>query len=182
MSAPTQIRAGDSVAWSETLDGYPPADGWSLKYRLLWPSGSSVENILATVSADQYQVSLSATATATWPAGYATLVSFVTRGVERVTLEQRLVEVLPNLETATVFDGRSQNQRALSDAKAALAAYMASGRMHVAEYDIAGRSMKFRTPEEIRALIEYYEAECAKERAALAILSGGSPGRVLTRF
>ena len=71
---------------------------------------------------------------------------------------------------------------ALANARAALASYMAKGQLHVAEYDVGGRKMKFRAASEITDLIAYYEREVAKERALQAMLAGGSPGRVVTRM
>ncbi|MCB1955207.1 MAG: hypothetical protein KDG55_05995 [Rhodocyclaceae bacterium] len=180
MSAPTQFRAGDSVVWNETLS-YPPADGWVLKYRLLFAGATAVE-IPSVASGDGYAVSIDASTSSAWVAGSATLVSWVERAAERITIGQMLVEILPDLGAIANYDGRTANQKALADAKAALSAYLASGRGHVAEYSIAGRTMKFRSMDEIAALVEHYERECAKDRAALALLDGGSPGRVMTRF
>ncbi|MEW6612698.1 MAG: hypothetical protein AB1409_08155 [Pseudomonadota bacterium] len=181
MNAPTSFRAGDSVSWTETLAAYPASAGWALKYRLLWSTGTAVA-ITATASGDGFAVTLSATDTAAWTAGAATLVSWVEKGTQRVTLAQQAVTILPNLAAAATYDGRSQAQKALADAKAALAAYMANGQIHVAEYEIAGRRMKFRSSAEIRDLINHYEREVAAERALQALLEGGTPGRVLTRF
>lgn len=181
MSAPTQFRAGDSVGWTETLPDYPPADGWVLKYRLLWPSGSPAEIESSSID-DEYEVQLSAAATSLWQAGAATLLSLVERGAERKVVGAVAVSVLPDLGALTTYDERTRNQRALEDARSALEAYLKSGRMHVGEYEIAGRRMRFRTADEIQALIEHYERECARERAAVAALDGRASGRVITRF
>lgn len=185
MNEPTSFRAGDSVTWTTTLPAYPSAAGWSIKYRLLWPTGSAVD-ITTTADGCDYTALQTATDTATWPAGTATLVTLAEKGsgaaLQRVTLGQEAVTILPNLATATTLDNRSQAVKGLADARAALAAYMAQGKLHVAEYDIAGRRMKFRAASEITDLIGYYEREVARERAASAILQGGSPGRVLSRF
>jgi hypothetical protein len=59
---------------------------------------------------------------------------------------------------------------------------MASGRAHVEEYEIAGRRMKFRSADELRGLVEFYQREVATERARALALSGVAPGRILTRF
>lgn len=181
MNAPTVFRAGDSVGWFQDLPEYPAADGWALKYRLLWPAGSAVD-ITTTGAGERFTAALTAANTASWAEGAATLVSWVERGAEKATLGTQAVTILPDLTVAANHDSRTRNQKALDAARLALETYMASGRMHVAEYDIAGRSMKFRSAEEIRDLIQFYEREVAKERAALAILQGGSPGRVITRF
>lgn len=181
MNAPDTFRAGDSVSWTESLSEYPASAGWELKLRLLWSSGMAVA-ITATTSGNDFAIALTASDTATWDAGSATLVSWVTKGTERVTLAERDVTILPNLAIATTHDGRSRAVKGLADARAALDAYMAAGQIHVAEYDIAGRRMKFRTSEEITDLISYYEREVAKENAAAAILQGQTPGRIYTRM
>lgn len=181
---PNAIRAGDTVTWTRTLPEHSAADGWSLKYRLLYASGTA-KDITSTGSGTEHTVSLSSADTASYTAGAATLAAYAEKGsgasLERVTLESQPITILPNLVTAANYDNRSQAAKALADAKAAHAAYMASGRVHVAEYTIAGRVMKFRSADEIKGEIEYWEAEVGKERAALAVLSGGSPGRVVAR-
>lgn len=182
---PTAIRAGDTVTWSREMPEHSAADGWALKYRLLYPSGAAVE-IATTGAGTTHSVTLSATTTAAWASGAATLVALAEKGsgagLERVTLESQPVTILPNLATAATLDNRSQAAKALADAQAALAAYMGSGRLHVAGYSIAGRQMQFRSADEIQALIKHYEAEVGKERALLAALSGGAPGRVVCRM
>ena len=181
MNEPESFRAGDSVTWVESLPAYPVADGWALKYRLLWPTGTAV-NITATGVGTDYTVTLTPANTANWIAGLATLVSWVEKTAQRILLEQNEVTVLPDLALATIYDGRSQAVKGLADARAALAAYMSKGQVHVAEYDIAGRRMKFRASTEITDLISYYEREVAKERAAQAVMNGVSAGRVCVRF
>lgn len=163
---PTEIRAGDSVAWERELEDYSSDDGWSLKYRLLYASGAGVD-ITTTASGTLHSVSLTSAVTAAFVAGTATLAARVEKGagatLERVTLEANVITILPDLAAATNHDGRTDNQIALEAARAALKSYMDKGQLHVAEYDIAGRRMKFRTADEITSLIRYYEAEVAKE-------------------
>ena len=182
---PNAIRAGDTVTWVRELPEHSAADGWALKYRLLWTTGTAVD-ITSTSAGTLHTVALTSVQTGTYAAGAATLVAYAEKGsggtLERATLESQPLTILPNLITATTHDSRSQSAKALADAKTALAAHLASGKMHVAEYEIAGRRMKFRSVEEIRTLIEYYAAEVGKERAALAVLTGGSPGRIITRM
>lgn len=181
MNSPDSLRAGDSVSWIESLPAYPAADGWALKYRLLWPTGSAV-NIATTGSGTDYTVTLAPADTLGWAAGSATLISWVEKSGKRTLLAQEPVTILPDLAIANTYDGRSQAVKGLLDARAALAAYMAKGQVHVAAYDIAGRSMTFRASTEIIDLISYYEREVAKERAAQAAMNGISAGRVCVRF
>lgn len=181
---PTSFRAGDSIAWSRTLADYSAADGWVLKYRLLWPQGPAVD-ITTTGALTVHSVSLTPTETASFAPGSATLLSYVQKsdGSQRRTLGAAPVTILPDLTTPDLtHDGRSANQIALDDARAALAAYLKKGQLHVAEYDIAGRTMKFRDVDQITALIQYYEREVFKETANLAALNGTAPGRVQVRF
>ena len=184
MTAPTRFRAGDSASWTVCLSAFPHADGWALSYRLLSPAGGTPVDIAATPGADPdaYAVTLAAADTAAWPAGTATLVAVVTRGADRHTLDAQAVSIAPDLTVAAAHDARSQARRALEDARAALAAHMASGRAHVESYTIAGRSMKFRSVQELRDLITYYEAEVAKENAARAAYAGVAGGRIFTRM
>lgn len=178
---PVTLRAGDAVAWAVALPAYPADDGWQLHYRVLWPSGDPATFDAAAQGAD-HAVALASADTAGWQAGRATLVWWVVRDTTRVTLGQQAINILPDLTAATSHDARSANQRALDDARAALQNYLSSGRGHVLEYDVAGRRMKFRSVDELRALIQFYEGQVAIEHARAAALAGGSPGRILTRF
>lgn len=180
MNAPTTFRAGDSASWSESLPDYLPADGWALNFRLLWAAGGA--DIPSTPSGDEHAVSLSATATASWPAGPATLVSQAVKGAEKITLGSQSVTILPDLMAAVSHDGRSRNQRALDAAEAALLAYAEGGKAHVAEYEIDGNRMRFRDTQQILDLINHFKRLVAKENAALALVQGGgAPGRVYYR-
>jgi len=180
MDTPDTFRAGDSITWSESLPDYLPADGWSLHFRLLWSTGNAQFN--GAPSGDGYTVTLSSADTATWAAGPATLVRWVEHSGAKKTLSSNPVTILPDLTSAAQHDGRSLNRRALDAAEAALAAYLAGGKGMVAEYEIAGRKLKFRDAAQIVELINHYRPLVARENAAMALISGGStPGRVYYR-
>lgn len=174
---PLLIRAGDSVSWSRLLPEFSADDGWTLKYRILWTTGSSPAAFSAFGFGEQHIVGLDALTTADWPAGRATLFIFVERTVgpatERISLEAKAIEIAPNLAIATAFDARSANAKALDDLKAALASYCTAGQGPVAEYSIGDRRMKFRSTTEIVDLIAFYERQVARER--------GVTGRVFYR-
>ncbi len=182
MNEPTTFRAGDSASWSESLSDYPASAGWSLKYRLIWPSGSGV-NLTATPAGDDFEINLDSANTSAWQPGQATLVSWVEKApAERITVGQKIVTILPDLTQAVTHDGRSANKQALDAAEAALAEYLKGGKATVAEYEVAGRRMKFRDADQILALINHYKPLVARENAALALLQGGGmPGRVYYR-
>lgn len=181
MEEPNTLRAGDSIAWRIALPDYPASAGWVLKYRLIFPAGIA-QDITTTPDGDDHTVDLSAAATADYTPGTATLVRIVENGAQRITLASQTVTILPNLALAATHDNRTLNERALADAEAALAAYMASGKMHVEGYGIADKNMKFRTAEEIETLINYYRRAVTKERTFQALLTGNSiPNRVYYR-
>lgn len=178
MNRPTTFRAGDSVAWTETLADYPPSAGWIFRYRLLFPAGA-VKLITSTALGESFIVSQTAVQTADWTPGKATLVSIVENGPQSITLAADLVTILPDLKVATTFDGRTANEKALAYAEAALAAYVAAGQMHVEGYEIAGRVMKFRTLQDIKDLIDHYKFLVSCDNALKNLYAGGSPpGRV----
>lgn len=182
MDEPTTLRAGDSASWTTKLPEYPPADGWTLKYRLLWPTGSTPVDITASVEEDHFKVTLTAAGTASYVAGIVTFVKWVEKGADRQTLGSTQLTILPDLTEASTYDARSANAKALANAEAALESYLAGGQLHVAEYQIAGRTMKFRAAQEIVDLINHYKRLVSQENALSSILAGGSPpGRVYYR-
>ena len=183
MSEPTTLQAGDSATWLADLPEYPANDGWVLHYRVLSPTSAATFDAVAEGA--QHRVALSAATTATLPVGACTLLRWVTNGSTKTTLGQTPLQVLADLTSATSYDGRSQNARALADARAALAAHLASGKAHVQAYTIAGRRMEFRSVADLQALINFYQGEVTKEQAAAALANGtlgSAPGRVHTRM
>jgi hypothetical protein len=178
---PTAIRQGDGVSWLRRLEGFPASAGWVLHYRIVFRTPPAV-TFDAVADGDDHRVDLTATQTATWQAGGGTLVAWVTNAAQRTTLTQQPIDVLVDLTAAASADDRSANRQALEAAEAARRAYVTGGQMHVAEYDIAGRRMKFRSVAELDDLIAAYRREVARENAAAALAQGVSPGRIYTRF
>lgn len=183
MSEPTTIQAGDSISWSRSLPDYPPSAGWALHYRFL-AAVPPAQPFDATPSADgtEHQVTLAASATAAFPPGLGTLISWVQKGTERITVGQQPLTVLADLTAATSLDTRTANQKALADAKAALSAYLAGGNGHVEEYEIAGRRMRYRSAKDLQDLVAFYERLVARDTANAAAAQGFAPGRVITRM
>lgn len=177
------LYAGDTLEFTTSTPDFPAGSGWTLKIRLA-PRATGVEiDIASTADGDDHLVSVPATTTAAWSAGWYTATVYVEKGAERYTLERVQVEVRAASTTlADGSDGRGQAERAVDDLKAALATYTAS-RGIVAEYAINGRSMKFRDSGEIVALLNYWEAELSRERAAESVAKGlGNPRRLFVRF
>ena len=180
MGEPTSIRCGDTVTWHTEPAGYTPATGWSLRYRLLQPVGAPLE-VTGVASGAGWDITLPATETAKLIAGAGTLVPIVEKSGQRATLSFSAVKILPDLSTLTAFDARSDDERALAQAEAALAEYAATQGV-VEEFEVAGRRMKFRSIKEIEDLIAYYRRRVNRAGIAKAILAGEPPpGRAFYR-
>jgi hypothetical protein len=175
---PALLYTGDTWAWTRTLADYP-APTWVLKYTLI--NAASRINITATADGDAHAVSVAAATTATYTAGTYTWHAFVESGTVRHTVSQGSVLVRVGYSSGTGgADARSPAQVALDAALTAYATYTAS-RGLVNEYSIGGRSMRFRSVDEITQQIAFWRNEVNKELAAQG--QPGAPSRkILTRF
>ena len=111
------------------------------------------------------------------------MLRWVTSGADKKTIGMVPIFVQPDLTQLTNFDVRTDNAKALADAKLAMSQYLSGGKAHVQAYSIAGRNIQFRSLAEIQALINHYQTEVNKEIAAGQMLSGSfgsSPGRIYT--
>ncbi len=182
-SEPSTLRQGDGATWRRSLPNHPASGGWVLRYRVLWQAPPAA-TFSAAASGDDHLVTLTAAQTAAWQAGRATLLWWAEKAAtsERETLGQQPLDVLPDLTAATSLDGRSAAVRRLADAEAALSAYLASGQGAVAEYQVAGRKMVFRSAAEIEAIVASARRDVARENARIAAAQGVAAGRIYTRF
>ncbi|HRZ02164.1 MAG TPA: hypothetical protein P5024_11455 [Burkholderiaceae bacterium] len=179
----TQIIAGDTFNPAPTVTpDYPATAGWVLTYRLVpQTAGLPVITLTCSAAGADHQPNAAASVTKLWQPGPYTWASYVERAGESYALEQGQLTILPDPRTmAAGVDGRSVAQRALEQLRAALSTYSAS-QGTVAEYEIAGRRMKFRAAEDIIKLIAYWEVQVANEER---IAAGATPARrrILTRI
>lgn len=179
---PVEITAGDTVRWQKTFPDYPASDGWVLSYSLLGPLGAI--SITSTPNGDDHLIDQSPTDTAAWGASRYAWQAVMTKAdpAARYTVGTGVLVVNPDLAApASGYDGRSSARRILDALMAAYETYVAS-RGHVSEYQIAGRTMKFRTVEELIKQIDYWKREVTREDSAAALAAGRRPGRVFVRF
>ena len=178
---PTSITAGDSVAWTRSLSDYPASAGWSLSYTLI--NAAAKITINASAAGDDHAVSVSAATSSVWTAGDYTWQGAVTKGSERYTVGSGSLTIEKSFAAQTTLDTRSTARTMLEALEACYLAYLTNGQGHVAEYDIAGRRMKFRNAAEIWQQIEKLKREVAAEDRAARIAAGlPSRRRVLVRF
>lgn len=173
-STPTTHTAGNTFA--ATLDGstYPASDGWVAALILIGPARFT---LTSAASGDDHAVAVAGSTTASWAAGAYAMVAVYTKAADRYSVELGTLTVLPDPASAGT-DARallSSAAQALQDLEAAYRAHLASGNVHVAEYEIAGRRMKYRSIQELLKALSAARRDVAAEQAAKRISAGLNP-------
>ena len=176
---PTSITAGDTLTWQKSLADYP-APTWVLKYRLINAAGKI--DITAAASGTDHLVSVLAATTAGYAAGSYTWTAWVETATARTTVGSGTIEVKPNIAALTTLDARTDAAIIVDQLTAAYKTYTAS-QGNVAEYEIAGRRVKYRNAAEILDQINHWQAVLAAEKRAERVAAGlGAGGKLLVRF
>lgn len=174
MSIENTLVAGDSLSFSTIATDYLPADGWTMKYRMVPSAGVGTAFELTSTTADPEDPSaflfvVTGVASSAWVAADYTWVNWVEQSPDRHTLDTGVVKVLPNPATATALDLRTTAVKAL----AAIDAYLAdANNLSAASYTIAGRSLSRYTRAELIAERSKWQAEVARENAAARVAAG----------
>lgn len=190
MNVPDRLYAGDTLEFTTTVADFPPSDGWTLRYRFVprfaSPSQAPIEFDAAAVG-DDYTVLQGPDVTALWTPGAYGWFRWVYKSGARVTLDdldsRGQLEILQNPATALQgFDNRTTAQRALDEARAALASFTSSNGC-VKRYSIAGREMEFQSNAEAVAVVNYWQGQVNKEwRRQVIARTGVDPNRMVVRF
>lgn len=184
------IIAGDALDFDTTVtdsDGtqYLPADGWTMLLRLIPQTSGTPIEIPTTASADDssaFNCAVTSATTAAWGTGTYGAFALVTLSGERKTVYIGQVVIKADPGLASTYDVRSSAKVAL-DAALTLYYDFVSNRVHVLEYEVAGRRMKFTSADQLVKHIEALKKGVAEEETAARIASGQSSGRkVYTRF
>lgn len=166
---PVTIQAGDTLSWSKSLTDYPADNGWTLSYRLI--NELTKHDISTAASGSDHLVSTLASITASYSPGKYTLLSWVTKGAERYSLPSKQAEVLPNLAIWNGgYDSRSTAKQVLDLLDAAMVSHGKNA--WVQEYEIAGRSMKFKSASEFLSYRSKIQAEVNREANTDRLKSG----------
>lgn len=182
---PQVIAQGDTLEWTRTLPDFP-ASAWTLTYHFRGPGQGF--NATAAADGDSFAITVekgtpvsSGTTASMTPGNYYWQAWVVNEAGEyhivdegRVTVHRSLRAIPPG----TTYDGRTQAEKDLDAVRAALA-----GNLDVAEYTIAGRTLKRRSKTELIALEHNLAQRVAAEPRAER-LREGAPffQNVLTRF
>lgn len=176
---PTALVAGDTLLWQRTLPDYP-AGTWTLKYRLINAAGKI--DITSTASGTDHLISVAAATSAAYAAGAYTWTAWVEKTGERVTVGSGTITVKANIAALNTLDARTDAAIIVAQLMAAYKAFTVSNG-HVAEYEIAGRRMKYRSAAEILQQLNFWESRVNAEKKAERIAAGlGGGGKVLVRF
>lgn len=177
---PATLRQGDTWVWSRT---YPdaPAPSWTLTARLV--SAAATLSATATADGSSHQVKFTAAQTAGLAPGNYTLYETVTNGLDRYTVGQGLIAILPDPGAATPADPRGPCRQAYDAAVAALTQHITTGRWQILELRIAegssDRVTKFHTPDECRRQLSFLRRLADDEDAARSGLRRIRPGSTI---
>lgn len=173
---PLELVAGDTGKWRRVLAEYPAGAGWSLGYTLV--SAAQRYTFTAAPDGDVHLVTVAASTTANWVANTYTWRAQVSKSGEVYTVGSGTIVVRPSFATAT--DGRSSARKTF-DAIVAVIEGRASS--DVAQYEIAGRQLRYIPIPELLALRDRYEAMVLREVAAARSAQGlPDPRRAYVRF
>lgn len=174
---PTVITAGESWRWDRLITDYPNSAGWLPEYYFQGPgrlkikqsggdTGTSVT--VDSLNSANYQIAVTAAGTAALAAGVYRWKLFVVKGAEKYFIDEGVVEVQPNFETANAGDLQNFFEKQLTVIEAAL-----SGRLtaDMQSYQIAGRAVVKIPIKELHALHGLYRAQrdAARNRGKLGV-------------
>ena len=173
---PSSLNAGDTARWLKTLPDYPASAGWVLGYELV--NAATRIAFSSTAQDEAHLVNVPAATTAAWAPGAYQWRARVALGADVCTVATGQITIQPAFGAAV--DARSHARRTLEAIEATLEGRATSA---TAEYQIAGRSMKYIPVPELITLRDRYRAEVRQEDAAARMAAGqGNPGRIYVRF
>lgn len=172
---PSTITPGDTVKWTKTLADYPANDGWVLTYELV--KASTRITITASASGADHAVNVSATTSSGYVAGTYDWRARISKSTEVYTIGTGRITIHASFGSA--IDARSNMRQALEAIEATLAGRATSA---TAEYEIAGRRLKYIPLTELLVLRDRYRMDIAREDASARGAAGlPNPGRIQVR-
>ena len=164
-----EIYAGDTLNYVAKSVTYPASEGWVMTLYVNPISGGTASSVSSTAQGNDHLLQMPASTTASWTVGNCNWQIAAAKAGEKYTIDAGVIKVLASLENAAAgTDTRSQSQKALDDANAALAAWTPTTK----RYKINGREMEFNGPADIIAIISHWKAAVAREQAAQAMAAG----------
>lgn len=193
MNEPLLIQASETTRWAESYTNfiyvdangdtqYPKASEWTLTY--YFKNATANFSIAAAADGDDYLITITASASAAYVAGFYTWMAYISKGTGP-TLERYLVgsgscDVKPSFVSSTNYDNRSFAKKRVDTLQAALAADTSRGVIRV---QVDGKMIEYSTPADAITDLNHwqtiYEMEVRAERTAKGL---GHKGNIYVRF
>lgn len=172
---PTTITKGDSQIINVVLDDYSASNGWTLWLLLNGPVPLTLEATTATDGS--FDLNLTSVLTSTLEPSFHQAVMYVTKGVERITLQSTRTEVLPDpTEFAYVNqDFRTFEEKMVDALEALLQRRASNSQLDILRTSIDGKELDRLSPVEIADLRDKYKAKVLSQQ-------GKIPRRILYTF
>jgi hypothetical protein len=183
VSIPDQLRAGDTLEWTEAgVNSVTSNDGWALN--VYFRKGTAGVTAVGAARDDGgWDLTLTAATTATMAAGEWQWQARVTKASAATTLSEGRIQILPSMAytgTPSSFDGRSEAEVELAEVRAAIRALITKG---AAQYTIGSRSFSALDLGKLTERESQLKAIVAREKAAARVAAGlGDPRNVFVRF
>lgn len=175
-TTPKQFTAGDTLNWQVAIEDYPASAGWQLHYVFI--NASQKITIDAAASGSNHLINIPASTSTTYGPGYYSWQAYVTKSAERYTVADGAVKILVNFSSQSAgFDNRTHVKKTLD----AIESWLENKNPAVAEYEIAGRRMRYIAIGDLLKLRDRYKAELKRENVAKGLDIGGR-GKLQVRF
>jgi hypothetical protein len=173
-SEPSSLRAGETWDWERTLSDYPAAE-WTLSYT--FTNATAKIAITASADGDTHVVTVAKATTAAYAAGRYDGFAQVTDGTETYGVWSGVLEVLPDLASATAYDGRSVARQCYDALTAILTGRSSAEDWALVQASIGDRAQSL-DQAELRKWLNFFAAQVKAEDDALRIARGEGLGRL----
>ena len=174
------FSAGDTLKIEKNIDGFPSME-FGIAISLRAP-GSAIdikegaEGVTIAHNGTGFLITVSSATTKTWKSGCHSYAVYMIKGDERYTVEVGHVEIKPDIEAQTDYDGRSHVKKVLDAIEAVIEKRASNDQM---SYTIAGRSLSRIPIPELLKLRDVYRIEYNREMKAADIARGEYRGGML---
>lgn len=162
ITIPGQMRAGDSIAFTHTLESHSADDGWALSYSIV--NNNNQYTLDSSGVGGVFTFEVGGNVTRDFKPGAYKWFCFVSKGFDRKTIGLGEVEILPDITSASASH--------ISHAEIVLQAVEASlenkATKDQQELSINGRNIKRYTFDELLKLRSQYRAEVKSIKRAEA--------------
>lgn len=172
----SSLIVGDTLDFLTTVADFPPANGWTLKFRLVPRTSGTAITLTATTSGTDYRVQVDPATTAAWTAGEYSWTSWVEKSGARYSVESGTITLLPDPGVVSAYDGRSHAAKVLDSIEAVLENRATQDQM---EYQIGGRMLKRMPIGDLMRLRQLYKAEVLNENAVQNLANGVGVARIV---